>query len=248
MHRFFVEDQKLISGKDIILPPEESHHINRVLRLSNGSTVVISDGRGCSHKASIIGQENGLVKVRLLESLDKLAEPPVSVTLIQGLPKGEKMDIIVQKAVELGVDTVIPVITERSVVSLSDEKARRKQKRWQKIARAAAAQSQRSRIPEVRPVAAFPDIIEKFREHELVFFLYEDEKDYGLKDFTGCGNINNITVIVGPEGGFTAEEADLACAAGAKSISLGPRILRTETAALTVLALILYAYGDLGGS
>lgn len=246
VHRFFIDDGKLEEGQELSLPAEESHHIDRVLRLLPGSTIFISDGKGRSFKASITGKEKNRVKVKLLTALDERVEPPVSVTLVQGLPKGEKMDIIVQKAVELGVEAVMPVVTERSVVSFSPEKARRKQERWQRIARAAAAQSQRCRIPKVYPVCPFPDILKKCSDLDLVLLLYEKEQHYGIKDITGNRSISSIMVIVGPEGGLTREEADLARAAGAQSVRLGPRILRTETAALAALAIILSVYGDLG--
>lgn len=246
MHRFFVETSGLAEGQELTLPPEESHHISRVLRLPPGAGVFISDGKGRSFVATITGKEKDLVRVMLREALEERVEPPVSVTLVQGLPGREKMDMIVQKAVELGVKSVVPAVTARSVFSLSPEKARKKQERWQRIARAAAAQSQRSHIPEICPVSAFSDVLPRFKGLDLILFLYEGEKQYGLKDFMGKEDVSNIMVVVGPEGGFTAEEARLAKEAGGRSVCLGPRVLRTETASLAALAIVLSVYGDLG--
>ncbi len=246
MNRFFI-DPKDINKEDItaVIRGESVKHISRVLRMMVKDRLIISDGLGNSFMGEISEISREEVRVLLLERLDKKSEPELQVNLGQALVKGEKMDYIVQKCTELGVSTIVPFAAERSVVKVSEKKARDKTTRWQKIARGAAEQSHRDRIPEVRAVTVLESIL--VEETDLLLFLWEQESNRGLKEvLREHVNINKITLLVGPEGGFTEEEVELAVSRGAVSVSLGPRILRTETAAAAAVTMIIYELGDLG--
>lgn len=245
--RFFVDPAHIndslvrITGPDVV-------HITRVLRLGRGSTVVVLDGRGKSYEAEIQSPGRDEVVCRIKEELLTAPPCPVRVTLAQGIPKGDKMDIIIQKGTELGVSRVIPLICHRSVVKLDANRMRRKGERWQRIAMEAAKQCRRPDVPEVGEALDLGRLLACLPEKCLALIPWEEERQVSLKDVLEKNNAGEeIYVFIGPEGGFTPGEIEQAQASGVRPVTLGPRILRTETAGMAVLAMVLCRWGDLGG-
>lgn len=247
MHRFFVKRDNII-GEQIFIDKEEAHHIEKVLRLKKGDKIILFDGSGVEYHAVLQGWENKKLVAWIEEILKIDNEPPLKLNLMQGIPKGDKMDLIIQKAVELGVANIYPVITERTVVMLKGEKEFKKTERWQQLVIEACKQCRRNIVPEIKPVNAFKNIFEIIEGKKAVM-LYENEENVGLREILRqkCAGINDeIFLIIGPEGGFTPHEADLAREKGVFLARLGPRILRTETAGMAGISIIFYELGDLG--
>jgi len=225
----------------------DAHHLTRVLRLSPGAEVLLLDGSGRMFRAEV--RETGRERVRAVVTgeVGAPAEPGVRVTLVQALAKGDRMDTVVQKATEIGVARIVPVTSERVVVNLEPQKAGRRRERWQRIATEAAEQCWRPRVPEVHPVIGFKEALDLVPEAALPLFFWERERQVALKDvLRSRPPAEDVFVFIGPEGGFTEGEAAAAAARGAVSVSLGPRLLRTDTAGLIAAALVLYEWGDLG--
>lgn len=231
MPRFFVSQDTFpnITGSDV-------HHIKNVLRLKPGETIELCDGLGKVYEAKILDMDNNQVNCRIISETQTNAEPAVKVTLAQCLPKGKKMDLIVQKATELGATKIIPVLAERSVSKAY------KISRWQKIAREAAEQSGRAIIPEVQETTSLKQLLAQAKNFDLALIPWELEKDNNLKKVLLNKTPKSILVVIGPEGGFSQSEINQAKEVGFKPISLGPRILRTETAGLATLASINYHF------
>ncbi len=246
MHRFFVpqlyNDEMTIEGVD-------ARHISRVLRMQIGARLQIVSDDGVSALAEISAIDGERVSVRCLERLAESHEPRVRLILAQGLAKGEKMDFIIQKAVEMGAYSVIPVAMEHSVVRLEGVKAQKKVERWQKIAESAAKQSKRDLIPQVQPVMSFDAMLASC-DCQTRIIAYECEDRLSLKQALRSaeaeGGISSLLLIIGPEGGISEGELDAARGAGAVPVSLGKRILRAETAGLVAISAIFYETGDLG--
>jgi 16S rRNA (uracil1498-N3)-methyltransferase len=246
MHRFFVpqlyNDEMTIEGVD-------ARHISRVLRMQIGARLQIVSDDGVSALAEISAIDGERVSVRCLEKLAESHEPRVRLILAQGLAKGEKMDFIIQKAVEMGAYSVIPVAMEHSVVRLEGVKAQKKVERWQKIAESAAKQSKRDLIPQVQPVISFDAMLASC-DCQTRIIAYECEDRLSLKQALRSaeaeGGISSLLLIIGPEGGISEGELDAARGAGAVPVSLGKRILRAETAGLVAISAIFYETGDLG--
>ncbi|OHW62555.1 ribosomal RNA small subunit methyltransferase E [Andreesenia angusta] len=246
MHRFFV-DRSQISGEVVTISGEDLKHIKNVLRLKEGEEVSICDGEENDYVAVIESIDSQEVLLSIVESFKSKGEAPIKLKLYQGLPKGDKMELIVQKCTELGVSEIVPMATKRAVVKLSDEKKiAKKLERWQKIAEEAAKQSKRGRIPLVDRLVTLKEAVSELGEDELALMLYESERENSLKKALRGYDGKNVSVFVGPEGGFEESEAEMLKAAGAKVVSLGNRILRTETAGLAASAVIMYELGDLG--
>ncbi len=250
MNRFFIEPEDINEEEGTaVIRGEPVKHIGRVLRMGKGDSLVLADGRGFSCLGSIAKVDNDAVQVDIIKKLSRNAEPSIQVILAQALAKGEKMDLVVQKSTELGVQEIIPFICRRSVVKVSPENAQRKVQRWQKIAKGAAEQSHRDRIPSIHKIISIEKVFEKIKNTGPIFFLWEQEKNQGFKEILRKQkNEDKITLLVGPEGGFTEAEAELAKSWGAIPVSLGLRILRSETAAVAAAAIVLYELGDLGGA
>lgn len=246
MHRFFV-DSAQISGEVVTISGEDLKHIKNVLRLKKGEEVSICDGEENDYVAVIESIDSQEVQLSIVDSFKSKGEAPIKLKLYQGLPKGDKMELIVQKCTELGVSEIVPMATKRAVVKLSDEKKiSKKLERWQKIAEEAAKQSKRGRIPLVNRLVTLKEAVSELGEGELALMLYESESENSLKKaLRGYGG-KTVSVFVGPEGGFEESEAEILKDAGAKVVSLGNRILRTETAGLAASAVIMYELGDLG--
>jgi 16S rRNA (uracil1498-N3)-methyltransferase len=241
MHRFFVPDSQ-IHGKDAVITGDDVIHMKKVLRMQTGEEVVLSDGKGYDYDCTIKEIGDDKVYLWIKESKPAVSELPVKLVLIQALPKSDKMDGIIQKAVELGVYELIPVRTSRSVVRLEDRKAAKKQIRWQAIAEAAAKQSGRGMIPKIHPVMSMEEAIETAKKYDTILIPYEladnmsETGEIIKSSLTG----KSIAVIIGPEGGFERGEVEKAVEAGAKQISLGKRILRTETAGMMILSVLMF--------
>ncbi len=243
MQRFFIpkkhEENMTITGMD-------AHHIIDVLRMKKGDKVQIVADDGVSAVAEITELNGNAVGVKTIEILRESHEPAVKIVLFQGLAKGEKMDFIIQKAVELGVEAIYPIAMEHSVVKLEKDKAGKKNERWQKIAEAAAKQSKRDIIPKVHEVMDLNTALAKEPE-VLKILAYESENKVSLKQLLqGNPTSERMGVIIGPEGGISEKEVAIALANGATAVSLGRRILRAETAGIVAMAAIYYETGDLG--
>lgn len=242
MHQFFVEPNQIEDDTAIILG-KDVNHIKNVLRMKIGEEIRILNGRDDKEfccQIEKMEEERVLCKIRFVKQGG--LELPAQVFLFQGLPKGDKMDLIVQKSVELGVTEIIPVATKRSIVKLDEKKAGRKEERWNKISEAAAKQSRRQHIPKVRSVMEWQEALNYAKEFEVKLIPYElssgMEETKGQIESIAPGQ--RVGIFIGPEGGFEEEEINLAKEGGAIPITLGKRILRTETAGFTILAWIMY--------
>ncbi len=242
MNRFFVENGLGISGESITITGEDVNHIKNVLRLKIGEEILVSDGRGRDYKCEISAFESDAVFANILDITDNFAELSTEVTLFQGYPKGDKFELIIQKTVELGVTRIVPVMTKRTIVKLDDKKAAKKVERYNAIAESAAKQSGRGVIPEVTMPVTFAKALEMAKALDMNIIPYEEAEGvvYSkgvIKDVKGK---KSLGIFIGPEGGFAADEVEAAMEAGAKAITLGHRILRTETAGLAVMSIIMF--------
>jgi len=249
MRYFFKEGAALAAGRVIELDPADLNHAYRVLRLRKGSTVVIANGRDAAFQGTVeeIGPGRGLV--RLNGPPLPTAESPRQIILLQGLAKGEKMDQIIRQAVELGVQQIIPVVTERSIARFSESREAGRLQRWRNLVRAAAKQCRRAALPDLSSVHDFNRALDLLSGRTTVV-PWEGEKKFGLARLLKqpLGEREAVFLFIGPEGGFSPQEIAALTAAGARTVHLGPRILRTETAAAVTIALIQAAWGDLGVS
>ena len=246
MHRFFVPQ---LYAEEMYIEGVDARHISKVLRMQPGDKLQIVSDDGVSAMAEITAIASERVSVRCLEKLAESHEPRVRLVLAQGLAKGEKMDFIIQKAVEMGAYSVIPVAMEHSVVRLDGAKAAKKVERWQKIAESAAKQSKRDIIPQVQPVQSMAEMLASGDyENKIIAYECEDRLSLkaALKAAEAAGGIKELLLIIGPEGGISEGELELARQAGAVPVSLGRRILRAETAGLVAISAIFYETGDLG--
>ena len=242
MHQFFVEPSQ-IQGNRIRITGKDVNHIRRVLRMQPGEEISVSNGEdGKEYRCGIeiIEEDQIICSLRFIK--EEGVELPSRVYLFQGLPKADKMELIIQKAVELGVYEIIPVSTKRAVVRLEGKKALQKTARWQGISEAAAKQSKRKVIPRVQEPMSFKEAIACCKDMEIKLIPYELAE--GMKAtreiFSSLTAGQDIALFIGPEGGFDEQEISLAKEAGVVPITLGKRILRTETAGFTVLAWIMY--------
>lgn len=238
MPKFFFNKNDISRGQ-VQLFGEDEKHIKTVLRAREGEEMTLCDGEGMDYQCRIVSLERGV----LLDILSKEVcetEPKTKITLYQGLPKADKMELIIQKCVELGVDRIVAVSTERAIVKL-DKKENKKLERWQKIAEAAAKQSGRGKIPEIgQQVLKFKEAVAEAKGLDGAIIPYEKEQETGIRQFVQGFQGESIGVFIGPEGGFAEEEIALAQENGITPITLGKRILRTETAGMTTAAILLY--------
>jgi len=243
-HRVFVSDP-LSPSDEYRLPDEQGHYLSRVLRLKPGDQVLLFDGSGYEYPAIVTEASGKKVFLQIGSAVGRDTDSPLKVRLIQGVSRGERMDFVVQKATELGVDRISPVLTEFSVVKLSAERAKRRLRHWQKIAQSACEQCGRNRIPVIDPPRSMPDFLRDSAAADCRLLLLPSasrplhEIDPPAAD---------IDLLIGPEGGFSAMEHEMLTHAGFEAVLLGPRVLRTETAALAALTLLQANWGDLGNS
>lgn len=241
MHRFFVEPEQV--GQDMVtITGNDVNHMKNVLRMKQGDKIGISDGTGMEYTCEVESLDQWAVTARILETQDSRRELASRITLFQGLPKSDKMELIIQKAVELGVYEVIPVATRNTVVRLDKKKEESKRKRWQAIAESAAKQSKRLYIPQVGALMSFRQAVEAAKNMDIRLIPYELAENMGdtRTSIAGIQPGQSVAVFIGPEGGFGEEEIRLAMDAGVKPITLGRRILRTETAGIVVLSVLMF--------
>ncbi len=243
MPRFFV-DENQITESMVYIEGEDVRHIQRVLRLRTGDEITVCDKSKTDYECRISDIASDRVTAEIISTHDNPAEPKVLLTLYQGLPKGDKMDYIIQKCVELGVTKIVPVITKRAVSRPSDSD--KKTARWQKIAAEAAKQCGRGIIPEIGDICSFDEAIEKMcgDSSAINIMPYECETENGLRTVLKTQNPESVNIIIGPEGGFDDMEAAIACNRGIATVTLGKRIMRTETAPLAVCAAVMYELGE----
>lgn len=242
MYQFFV-DASQIRGRRVVITGGDVNHIRNVLRMRPGEELSVFNGAdGREYRCGIeeIREEEVICSLRFIR--EEGVELPARVTLFQGLPKADKMEFIVQKAVELGVYAVVPVATRRAVVKLDEKKARAKIERWQAIAEAAAKQSRRAVVPRVGNVCTLKEALAQAAGMDVKLIPYELSEGMAetKKQIESVAPGQEVAVFIGPEGGFEEEEVELARAAGCVPVTLGKRILRTETAGLVVMAWLMY--------
>lgn len=244
MYQFFVSPGQInVSEKTVIITGPDVNHIKNVLRMRIGEELAVMNGQdGREYRCAIRTLEPDRVDCELRFIREEGVELPARVFLFQGLPKADKLETIIQKAVELGVYRIIPVETRRCVVKLDDKKAKAKTARWQQIAEAAAKQSKRGIIPEVAEPMSFRKALELAGNMDVKLIPYElaEGMDRTRRLMEGIGPGQDIAVFIGPEGGFEEAEIQAALEKGIEPITLGKRILRTETAPLTVLSWLVY--------
>ncbi len=239
MFQFFVEPGQ-ITAQEAEITGGDVNHIRNVLRMKAGEQVRISDQQGQDFLCRIEKLEESRILLRIQEKCQG-TEPPIKITLFQGLPKGDKMELVVQKGVELGVSEIVPVAMQNCVVKLDQKRAEHKRARWQAIAESAAKQSKRSLVPVVRPVCTFSEAAAYARELDVRLFPYEQERGmaHTREVLQKVKKGDSVGIFIGPEGGFSAGEVE-SIRHEMEIISLGNRILRTETAGLAGLAMLLY--------
>ncbi len=246
MPRFFLDEapESCFLGDNITITGEDAAHVARVLRMKAGESLTACDCRGLDYICEILEARPDTVSLRILEKRQTVSEPDVRVTLYQGLTKGDKMDLIVQKSVELGATCIVPVFTSRSVSKPDEKTLAHKTLRWNKIAAEAAGQSGRGILPKVLPAVGFEAAISLMSAHDIGLLLYE-QNGGTLRAHLGDKKPRDVGVMVGPEGGFEVSEAEYARSHGVATAGMGPRILRTETAPICALSVIMYATGNL---
>lgn len=246
MPKFFVTPDK-ITDNQIIIDTDDAAHITRVLRMDAGESVTVCDSRGTDYTAEITEASPVKVVCRVIEEKPSASEPNVRVTLFQALPKASKMEYIIQKTTELGICEIVPVKLARCVVKVDNKKGEKKKlDRWRKIAEAAAKQSGRGIVPEISDFMTLDEVIERAKELDLFFAPYECEEQKTLREtLLSKQNIKTAGFIIGPEGGFDISEAEKLRANNISTVTLGKRILRTETAGEAVLAMMMYEIGDI---
>ncbi len=241
MRRFYANPRQF--NQDLVtLDPEETLHLARVLRLSVGARVEVTDGQGGNFTAEIASLEPGRATLRILGRRDSWGESPLPLVLGIGLAKGEALDEVMRRATEMGVSRIIPFISERSE-RLTPERAKRRRERWERLARESLKSCQRSLLPVIEAPRDFAAVLEGPEAVKLIF--WEEERGGGLKSTLQVDRPRDVRVLIGPEGGFSSAEATQAREAGFRVVSLGPRLLKVPTAAMAALTLIQFAWGDL---
>jgi 16S rRNA (uracil1498-N3)-methyltransferase len=233
----------LAAGSRHAIEGDAANHVARVLRLQPGDPLTVFDGRGGEHAARVEGLHKGAVIIEVGERFATDRESPLSLTLAQGVSRGERMDWVVQKATELGVTRIVPVLTERTVVRLDAKQAERRLLHWQGIAVAACEQSGRNRIPEISAPLGLPDYLRQDQAARATRLLLSPSGTLRVGELKAPAD--GMIVLIGPEGGLAESEQRAALEAGFVPVRMGPRVLRTETAAVAALTLLQHRFGDL---
>jgi 16S rRNA (uracil1498-N3)-methyltransferase len=244
MARFFLPRQQIQDHRATIAGAE-LNHLRRVLRLRREDRVVVFDDAGWEYEGIIRSLSDDYGEIEIIRSYRVNNESPLKTTLALGLTKGEKMDWVVEKATELGVHTIVAFVSSYTVPKLNERKVAQRSERWQKIAISAAKQCGRVRIPEILALTEFRDLVQAVSRDALRLLFWEKEFEQGVFKLKDNRTIGEVVVVIGPEGGFSAQEAALALEQGFKPVRLGPRILRTETAAVAALSAVQLLWGDL---
>ncbi len=240
MPKFFVNKND-INQNEIVIKGEDAKHISQVLRYKIGDTLEVGNGVGIDYITKIEKVCKKEIVLKVIDEKKSIAEPKVKVTLFQCLPKGSKMELIIQKCVELGVYEIIPFVSEFSVVKLND-KVDRKIERYQKISETASKQCRRGIIPKIYNPITLDEALALSKDFDLSLIAYENEKDITIKKISEKENVNSVCVFVGSEGGFSNMEIEEAKKYGVIPVTLGNRILRTETAGLVLTNLLVYEF------
>lgn len=243
MYRFFVKQEQIdMEEKKIHITGSDVNHIKNVLRMRQGETILISAGDNLEYTCLVSEMEAEEVIADISYVQEVGMELPSKIYLFQGLPKSDKMELIIQKAIELGAAEIVPMATKRAVVKLDAKKAAKKVQRWNEIAKSAAKQSKRGLIPEVKPVMSFKEAVEYGKSMDMLLIPYEDAKGiaHSREVVETVKDKKSLGIYIGPEGGFPEEEVSLAMKAGAEPVTLGHRILRTETAGMTLLSILMF--------
>ena len=245
LHRFFVNRQCFHDAK-VVITDQQAHQILRVLRLRIGDHIIVLDNQGWEYEVGLVEINKNRLTFDQIDKRQAKGEPQTRITLFQSMLARDKFEWVLQKCTEVGICRFIPVITQRSLVRDSDTISPAKIERWQRIIAEAAEQSHRGLIPEIDHPIGFSECIGQLSEFDLSLIASFAEDSKSLNQITGdrCES-KNIALLIGPEGGFTDDEIRLACEIGAASLSLGPRVLRTETAAMVASALLLYELGQM---
>lgn len=247
MRRFFTEPQNICENSAVIL--EDAAHITKVLRMEPGEHLLLFDGTGWEYTAELTEIDAKACRVKILEKSYSEQEPQTIVTVFQGIPKSGKMESIIQKSVELGVSAIVPTILDRCVVKLDGgKKEAEKLKRWNKVALEAAKQCGRGKVPKVLPPLTLAEVLLQMQTMELALMPYEilgHQGDRSLKQILQSKHFGSIGILIGPEGGFSDEEAKLADDSSVSLVGLGKRILRTETVASAMLSMIMYENNEI---
>ncbi|MCL4500785.1 MAG: 16S rRNA (uracil(1498)-N(3))-methyltransferase [Deltaproteobacteria bacterium] len=241
MRRFYAPPERF-QDDTVMLDPDETRHLARVLRLGVGDLVEVCDGQGRSVEARLTGLDPKGAHLRILRDLAFWGESPLVLVLGIGLAKGEALEGVVRQATEMGVQRIIPFVSERSE-RVTPERGRRRRERWQRLTREMIKSCQRSLLPEIEAVQEFSGVLAGSEAVKLIF--WEEERGGGLQSLLAQPRPGTVRLLIGPEGGFSAAEVDQARAAGFAIASLGPRRLKVETAALAALSLLQHAWGDL---
>ncbi len=245
MHKFFVEKSQ-IESNSIYISGNDLKHIQKVLRLRPGDKIEVSCD-GSNYLCEISKLDKDKIETTIISKGIASREAPIEISLYQGLAKGSKMDFIIQKCVEIGVKDFYAIETERTIVKIKDEKKEiNRIERWQSIAEEAAKQSKRDFIPHIKGILKFDEMVNVLSKEEATIVPYENEENLSIRDGLGKVNSKKINLIIGPEGGFEDYEIEKLRDLGAQIVTLGPRTLRTETAALVSSAIILYELGNVG--
>ncbi|MFI2857419.1 RsmE family RNA methyltransferase [Paenibacillus sp. JSM ZJ436] len=254
MQRYFISPAQF-QQEQVWITGEDARHISKVMRGKPGDVLIVSDGISREARVAIESLEQDGVRARVVEELAMTREPRLKVTIAQSLPKGDKMELVIQKCTELGAVSFLPFLSSRTIVQYDAKKEQKRLERWGKIAKEAAEQAHRNRVPGVEQPVGWKKLLQAFSSYSLVCFCYEKEEGLQLRDvlrpFAEQRLIGDepvsLLIVVGPEGGFTEEECREAEGARASTVGLGRRILRTETAGMTALACALYEFGEMGG-
>lgn len=241
MHHFFVTPSQ-VEGTRIYIEGTDVNHMKNVLRMKSGEKLMVSDGNNKKYLCEVLFYEEGRAAVTILEEQEADTELASRIYLFQGLPKGDKMELIVQKTVELGVHAIIPVATRRAVVKLDEKKAAKRIERWNGIAKSAAEQAGRAVIPEVGEVQSFKEALKSAEAMDVVLIPYElcEGMEATRELIHSIRPGQSVGIFIGPEGGFEKDEVEEAVRRGAFPITLGRRILRTETAGLAMLSILMF--------
>lgn len=241
MSIFYVKNEQ-INGESAVIIGEDVRHIRDVLRYKLGDELSICNENGEKYITCIENFSKEQIDLKILKKCLDTSEPNIKITLFQGMPKADKLETIIQKCTELGISEIVPVMTERVIVKLDEKSISKKLDRWNKIALEASKQSGRQKVPEVKKPINLKKLVENISKYDILILPYECEKEYTLKSALKSINndCKNIAILIGPEGGFSEEEVKMFELDNVKLVTLGPRILRTETAGIATLAMILY--------
>ena len=243
MSRFYVNPHK-IRGNIITIDGEEAHHMLDVMRLKKLDKVVAFDGTGNEYVGFIKDVKRKALTVEIIQARSLSSRDRSAVTLIQAIPKKDKMDYIVEKATELGAGSIIPVFTKRSVPDWDASKRSRHTARWRKIAREAAKQCGRSDVPDIKDIKEFSDIIKEISDYDMALMAALSDGSTSLKECLAGFGGGKVAIAIGPEGDFTPKEVEDAKASGFKLVNLGKRVLKSDTAGLAVLAVLNYEFSS----